>query len=193
MEKRPRQGSPKFPNRAESQAPLFPTDESSPKVSLRQPTAIQVKQGLRKQARKLHEGDWLAPAGSVQEKRFLEEWAKHEGSQEQHDLICKWLDNPNEFAKRHALFQQTAKKYFLGPLVNETARERHNKLDDKEWLVACFTSQGMRQREIAKLTHIGMRQVDNVIRSLKNKIAQELKYHIEVDDRIQIARWFLGL
>ena len=52
--------------------------------------------------------------------------------------------------------------------------ERHRSLDDKEWLVACFTARGMAQNEKADLVHLGERMVDNIIRSLKNRIIQEL-------------------
>jgi len=187
---------------------LFPPDDPSPQESLREPSAKEQKRKLREQERKfraqerdfraherkLHERDWLAPAGSVQERQFLERMATREGSgREDIKLISQWIDNPDEFAKHNALYQQTAKKHFLGPLVNETARERHRTLDNEEWLVACFTSQGMRQKRIATLIHVSDKTVDNIILSLKKKIGQKLKYDIEVNDRIQIARWFLGL
>jgi len=195
MKKKPaRQGPPTLPSRAEPQTPLFPTDDPSPKESLRQPLAKEEKQQLREQARKLHEKNWLAPAGSVQEKQFLRRWAKHGGlRQKALDLIHRWKHSPDEFAKRNALFWQAAKKSVLGPVVYETAMERHSTLDDKEWLVACFTAQGMGQKEIAKLTHIGVRMVDNIIASLKGKITQELECDIEPDKLAQIARWFFGL
>ena len=130
----------------------------------------------------------------MREKQFLKRWAKHGGlSQEERDLIHKWIDDPDEFAKRNALFWQSAKKSLLGPVVYKTAMERHRILNDKEWLVACFTAQGMRQQEIARLTHIGVRMVDNIIRSLKDKMTQDLECDIESDGLAQIARWFLGV
>ena len=130
----------------------------------------------------------------MREKQFLKRWAKQEGlSQKDRDLIYKWIDDPDEFAKRNALFWQAAKKSLLGPVVYETAIERHSKLDDKEWLVACFTAQGMRQKEIAKLTHIGVRMVDNIIRSLRDKMTQELECDIKSDGLAQITCWFFGL
>jgi len=127
------------------------------------------------------------------EKQYLTRWAKHGLSQNDRELIYKWMNNPDESAKRNTLFWQSAKNSVLGPVVYETAMERHRKLDDKEWLVACFTAQGMRQQEIAQLTHMGERMVDNTICSVKDKIAQELHCDIEIDDRVQIARWFFGL
>jgi len=198
MGKKPaRQGSPKLPSRAEPQAPqasLLPLDDPSSKEPLGQPSAKEQKRDLREQARKLHEKGWLAPVGSVQEKQFLERWAKQEGlSQKDRDLIYEWIDSPDEFAKRNALFWQAAKRSVLGPVVYETAMERHSTLDDKEWLVACFTAQGMKQEEIMALTHLGDRTIDNIIRSLKTRITQELECDIEINDRVQIARWFLGL
>jgi hypothetical protein len=51
----------------------------------------------------------------------------------------------------------------------------------------------MRQKEIAKLTHIGVRMVDNIIRSLKDKMTQELECDIKSDGLAQITRWFFGL
>jgi len=152
------------------------------------------KRGRRKQARRLLEKDWLAPAGSVPEKQYLRRLAKQEElSKKDRDEIHKWLSNPNESAKRNALFWQAAKKSVLGPVVYGTAMDRHSKLNDEEWLVACFTVQGIRQKEIAELTHMGERMVDNIIRSLKDKIGQEFRCDIDIVDRVQIARWFLGL
>lgn len=183
-----------MPGRAEPQAPFFPADHPSPKKSLRQPSAKEQKRELQERARKLHEKGWLAPVGSVRERQFLTKWAKQEGlSQKDRDLIYKWIDNPDEFAKRNALFWQAGKNSVLGPVVYETAMERQRMLDDKEWLVACFTAQGMPQKEIAELMHIGMRTVDNIIRSLKDKMTQDLECEIKSDGLAQITRWFLGL
>ena len=194
MGKKPaRQGSQRLPSPAEPQPQLFPSDDSSPKESLRQPSAKEQKRKLREEARNLHEKDWLAPAGSVLEKQFLTRWAKHGLSQNDRELIYKWIDSPDESAKRNTLFWHSAKNSVLGPVVYETAMERQRMLDDKEWLVACFTAQGMRQKEIAELTHMGVRMVDNIIRSLKDKMTQELKCDIESDGLAQIARWFFGL
>jgi hypothetical protein len=195
MEKKPaRQGSQRLPSPAEPQAQLFPSDEPSVEKTLRRPSAKEQKRELREQARKLHEKGWLAPAGSAQEKQLLKRLAKlADISQKDRDLIYKWIDNPDESAKRNALFWQSAKKSVLGPVVYETAMERHRMLNDKEWLVACFTAQGMKQEEIVALTHLGDRTIDNIIRSLKTRIAKELECDIEINDRVQIARWFFGL
>jgi hypothetical protein len=51
----------------------------------------------------------------------------------------------------------------------------------------------MKQEEIMALTHLGDRAIDNIIRSLKTRITQELECDIEINDRVQIARWFFGL
>jgi hypothetical protein len=182
-----------LPSRAEPQARLFSSDDPSVEKTLQQPSTKELKKELREQARHLHEKDWLAPAGSVLEKQFLTRWAKHGLNQNDRERIYKWIDSPDESAKRNTLFWQSAKNSVLGPVVYETAMERHRMLDDKEWLVACFTAQGMRQKEIAELTHIGVRMVDNIIRSLKDKMTQDLKCDIESDGLAQIARWFFGL
>lgn len=71
--------------------------------------------------------------------------------------------------------------------------KRHSMLDDKEWLVACFTAQGMLQKEIAQLMHTSERMVDNIISDLKDKITLDLGCDIERVDRAQIACWFFGL
>jgi hypothetical protein len=191
--KKARQGSQRSPSPAEPQSPLSQSDDPSVEEALRQSSPKEQKRNLREQARSLHEKDWLAPAGSVAEEQFLTRWAKHGLSQNDRELIYKWIHSPDESAKRNTLFWQSAKNSVLGPVVYETAMERQRMLDDKEWLVACFTAQGLRQKEIAELTHIGVRMVDNIIRSLKDKITQELKCDIEPDGLIQIARWFLGM
>jgi DNA-binding CsgD family transcriptional regulator len=185
-----------LPRRSERQVSPSPTDENSSKDALRQPLAKTNNKELRKEARELHAKNWLAPAGSVQEKQFLKRWAKvADVSQKDRDLIYQWIDKPDEFAKRNTLFWQAAKKSALGSISYETAMERHRTLDDKEWLVACFTAQGKRQKEIAKLTHIGERMVDNIILRLKDKIIQEGWCDIDIKDvgLAHIARWFFGL
>lgn len=106
-----------MPIHADSHAPLSQHDDPSPQESLR-PSAKEQKRVFREQARKLHEKDWLAPAGSVQEKQLLKRLAKLKDiSKKDRDLIYKWIDNPDEFAKRNALFWQTAEKSVLGPIV----------------------------------------------------------------------------
>jgi DNA-binding CsgD family transcriptional regulator len=183
-----------LPRRSERQVSPSPTDENSSKDALRQPLAKTNNKELRKEARELHAKNWLAPAGSVQEKQFLKRWAKvADVSQKDRDLIYQWIDKPDEFAKRNTLFWQAAKKSALGSISYETAMERHRTLDDKEWLVACFTAQGMRQKEIAKLTHIKERTVDNIILRLKDKIIQEGWCDIKGVGLARIARWFFGL
>jgi hypothetical protein len=174
--------------------PPFQSGDHSSKDSVKQQSAREQKRELREEARQLHEKDWLAPAGSEREKQLLERWARHGGlSPSELAFIKQWIDNPDEFAKRNALFWESAKKSVLGDVVYETARERHRTLDDKEWLVACFTAEGMLQEKIAKLMHIGERMVDNIICSLKDKITLDLACDVERVDRIQIARWFFGL
>jgi len=183
-----------LPRRSERQVSPSPTDENSSKDALRQPLAKTNNKELRKEAREHHAKNWLAPAGSVQEKQFLKRWAKvADVSQKDRDLIYQWIDKPDEFAKRNTLFWQAAKKSALGSISYETAMERHRTLDDKEWLVACFTAQGMRQKEIAKLTHIKERTVDNIILRLKDKIIQEFRCDIKGVGLARIARWFFGL
>jgi ATP/maltotriose-dependent transcriptional regulator MalT len=162
----------------------------SAKESLPKPLTKREKEQRLEQARKLHEKDWLAPAGSVQERQFLQRWAKQTDSQEQRDLIYKWIKNPDQFAewmkdpdkfgKRNAMFWPVAKKSVLGPVVYETAMERHGKLNNKEWLVACFTAQGMKQEEIGKLIDMSESTVDNVIAVLKRRITQELGEFVAV-------------
>ena len=194
MGKKPtRHVSPRSQNPAEPQAPLLPPHDPSVGRNQRQPSAKEQKRELREQARNLHQKDWFAPAGSVLEKQSLTRWAKHGLSQNDRELIYKWIDSPDESAKRNTLFWQSAKKSVLGHVAYETAMERHRMLDDKEWLVACFTVQGMGQKEIAELTHIGVRMVDNVIRSLKDKIIQELECDVKDVELAHITRWFFGL
>jgi hypothetical protein len=181
-----------LPRRSERQVSPSPTDENSSKDALRQPLAKTNNKELRKEARELLAKNWLHPVGSVQEKQFLKKWAEV-ADVSQRNLIYQWINNPDEFAKRNALFWQAAKKSAVGPISYETAMERHRTLDDKEWLVACFTAQGKRQKEIAKLTHIGERMVDNIILSLKDKIIQEFRCDIEDVGLARIASWFFGL
>ena len=183
-----------MPRHDETHTPHIAVDDHQHKEPLRRGLAKARKRELRLQDRRRYEKDWLAPAGSELEKQFLRRWVQQDGlSKEDRDLIHRWISNPDEFAKRNALFWQAAKKSLLGAPVYNTAIDRHKKLDSKEWLVAFCTAQGIRQKEIAELTHMGERMVDNTIRSLKDKISREFQYEIEIVDRVHIARWFFGL
>lgn len=101
----------------------------------------------------------------------------------------KNLDSPG---MRNELFCVSAKKSILGNYAYETAMERLNKLKDNEFLVAFFTTQGLEQKDIAKLTHVAETTVDNIIRRLKDKISQESGCTVERVGLAQITRWFLG-
>jgi DNA-binding NarL/FixJ family response regulator len=80
----------------------------------------------------------------------------------------------------------------MGTAAYATVRERHKQLDDHEWLVAYFTVEGLGQKEIASLTHMSERTVDNIIRALKDKITQDLGCDMQSMGISQIARWFFG-
>lgn len=189
-----RQRPPKSSHQDETQAPHSAADEHPHKEPLRQGLAKPNKRLLRLQERRRLENDWLAPAGSEIEKQFLRRWVQHdELSKEDRDLINSWIRNPDEFAKRNMLFWQAAKRSLLGSPVHNTAIERHKKLGNEEWLVAYFTAQGIKQREIAELAHMSEKTVDNTIRSIKDKIGQEYRYDIEINELAHIARWFFGL
>src|SRR5207244_11101668 len=153
--------SPPLPSRSEPQASLFPTDDHSSCDSVRQPLAKENRRELREKARKHHEKNWLAPAGSAREKQLLRSFAERGGlSQKDLAFIKEWINHSDEFAKRNALFWHAAKKSMLGSVVYETARERHSTLGDKEWLIAYFTVVGMGQKAIARLPHVGERTAD---------------------------------
>jgi hypothetical protein len=203
MEKKPEQQVlPKLPRAAET--PGSPSEGSSQEGPPGQLSAKARKQ-LRKQARTFHERDWLAPAGSVREKQLLRGWLKHGGlsreerdltleriGKDERDLIREHMSNPDEFAKRNALFWHAAKKSVLG-YSYDVAMERHRKLDDSEFLVACLTVRGLKQKEIASLAYMGESMVDKIIGRLKVKIAQDRECDAETVDRIEIGPWFFGL
>jgi DNA-binding NarL/FixJ family response regulator len=160
---------------------------------VRQPLTRKEKGALHELTRTFHERNWLAPAGSEQERQLLRNWAKHGGlSQKDLQLIHEWLKNPDEFPSRHGEFWGTAKERMMGTAAYATVRERHKQLDDHEWLVAYFTVEGLGQKEIASLTHMSERTVDNIIRTLKDKITQDLGCDIQSVGISQIARWFFG-
>jgi DNA-binding CsgD family transcriptional regulator len=161
---------------------------------VQRPLKKENKRELREETRKRHEKNWLAPAGSERERQWLRGWAKRGGlSQKYLQLIHEWLNNPDEFARRNEMFWHAAKKNMMGPVVYETAMERHQQLDATEWLVAYFTVEGVGQKQIASLTHISERTVDNIIRNLKDKITQDLGCDIQSVEIPQITRWFFGL
>jgi DNA-binding CsgD family transcriptional regulator len=150
--------------------------------------------GQLPKVRNCEEKDWLATRGSEREKQFLKRWAKQkELSDGDRALISEWIDKPDGFEKRNAAFWEAAKKSVLGPVVYSAAMERHSKLNDVEWLVACFTARAIEQKEIARIIAVGERTVDNIVKRIKLKITQELKCDIASVDQLQIACWFFGL
>lgn len=151
------------------------------------------KQAFRKHLRERQQQDWLASAGSAEEKRLLKNWVKHGALSacEKAD-IAALIRNPHDDALRNTVFWNSAKESLLGTPIYKTAIERHQSLNDAEWLVACFTARGKRQKEIAALTGLSERMIDNIIRSLKDKIMQELGCDIEGVELVQIAHWFFG-
>jgi ATP/maltotriose-dependent transcriptional regulator MalT len=139
--------------------------------------------------------NWLAPAGSEQEKQFLKRWAQREElSEADRALIREWHKTPDGFAKRNEGFTRVAKKSVLGDLVWETAMERHKKLPrGREWEVACLTAEGYGQEEIADLMDRSPRTIDGIILKIKEIIVQDLNCEMESVNIVQIALWFRGL
>lgn len=139
--------------------------------------------------------NWLAPAGSAQEKQFLKRLAERkELSEADRALIREWHKKPDGFAKRNAGFSRAAKESVLGDVAWATALERHKKLPrGREWEVACLTAEGYGQPEIADLLGVGDRTVDNIVLKIKQIIVQEFDCEIESVNIAQISRWFLGL
>lgn len=138
--------------------------------------------------------NWLAPEGSAQEKRILRKWASQKGlSEKDRALVLAWISKPDGFEKRNEGFWRAAKRSLLGDFVYETAIDRHRKLEWDEWVVACLTTQGIKQDEIAELIDKSERTVDTILSNLKQKIIQDLNCDIESVNLAQIARWFLGL
>jgi hypothetical protein len=176
----------------ETRPPHISTDDHSHKEPLGK--GSEKPNLFRLRERRRLENDWLAPAGSEMEKRFLRRWLRHDTlSEEDRRLVLSWIRNPDEFARRDMLFRITAKKSYLGKVVYDTTIERHKNLDSKEFLVACFTAWGIKQKEIAELTHMSDKSVDNTIRSIKDKIGHEYGYDIEINELAHIARWFFGV
>jgi ATP/maltotriose-dependent transcriptional regulator MalT len=138
--------------------------------------------------------NWVADAGSRKEKKYLEKWAKqvdlkdHERAQ-----IRAWIDKPGGNAKRNDEFWRAAKRRILGPVIYDTAIERHKLLiEDDEWLLACLTAQGIGQREIAKMIGMSESTVDKAVRNIKDKVQQSSDCDISSDKIAQITRWFFG-
>lgn len=197
MKRKPeRPAPPRLPRDAEVHAPRIPAEDPPHKESPPQASARAQKRGVREQKRRLHEKHWLAPAGSKREKQFLSQLGKLEGlSKEDRDLLDEWKRNPKAPIDYNLPFWRAAKKPVLGTVVYELAMERHRKLNNLEWLVAYFTVQGKKQEEIAQLTGVSPRMVDEVISTVKYKISQDLQDENE-DEKVglvQIARWFFGL
>jgi len=171
------------PKNKSGQGVLFDPALADP---VRKPLNDEEKESLRK--------DWLAPAGSPQERRILKKWATQKDlNDNERALIHAWINKPDGFATRNEAFWGTAKKSVLGAVVYDTAMERHKKLNWNEWIVACLTTQGIKQSEIADLLDKSERTVDGIVLNVKQKIFQDLDCDLDSVNSAQIARWFLGL
>jgi hypothetical protein len=156
--------------------------------------SVVTKQKPPSNEREERRKNWLAPAGSPQERGLLEKWASQPGlTEKDRALVYAWLSKPDGFEKRNALFWQAAKKEILGPVVYAIALERHRKLSPDEWLVACLIAHGLKQVDIPAMAGKSLPSIEKNIASIKNKIMSDLKYDIETVTVAQIARWFFGL
>lgn len=181
-------------NRDKAQKTSVPSDPLSEKSAELHPSAKAQKRETRRAAREQLEFDWLAPAGSESERQYMTSLLKHgDLSREDRENIFKWMNSPNGFSKRNILFWKAAKKSAIGSVAHARAMERHGKLDDAQWLVAYFTTNGLKQNQIAQRIHLGERAVDNIIQNLKEMIRQEFACEFDSVELAQIARWFLGL
>lgn len=138
--------------------------------------------------------NWLAPAGSVQEERFLKKWYEQKGlSEKDRALIQEWHKKPDGFAKRNEGFSRIAKKSVLGDVIYGIALERHKKLPrGREWEVACLIAEGYEGEEIAELMGKHPRTIDGIILKIKQIIVQDLNCEVESVNIAQIALWFRG-
>jgi hypothetical protein len=107
--------------------------------------------------------------------------------------VYAYLEKPDGFGERNALFWHAAKKQVLGPVVYDMALERHKKLSPDEWLVACLTAQNLKQEEMVPIIGKSLPTIEKTVASIKNKIMRDLSYDIEAVNLAQITRWFLGL
>jgi hypothetical protein len=138
--------------------------------------------------------NWVVDAGSEEETKYLEKWARQEDLKDQERaLIYAWLDKPDGFEKRNAGFWQGAKRRVLRPVIYDTAMERHKLLEQEdEWLVACLTAQGVGQKKIAKMIGMSESTVDKTVAAVRDKIRLNLNCNISSVKLAQITRWFFG-
>jgi hypothetical protein len=141
------------------------------------------------------QANWLAPLGSEQERQFLERWASHmEANDNDRLLVREWIDKPDDFGKRNAMFWHSAKREILADVVYDSAMKRHKKLLKKnEWLVACLMSQGFTQPEIAELLGVTKGRIENVVAAIKEIIIEDCSYAFDKVNSLQVGRWFLGV
>jgi hypothetical protein len=159
------------------------------------PFPVMAKQKLPPKEREERRKNWLAPAGSLQERRMLEKLARQqELAANDRALVYAYLSKPDGFAERNALFWHAAKKQVLGPIIYDMALERQKNLSPDEWLVACLITQGFKQKEeIAPIIGKSLPTVEKTVASIKHIIMHDLSYDIEAVTLAQITRWFLGL
>lgn len=157
------------------------------------PLHVMAKHKLLLREHEERRNNWLAPAGSLQERRMFEKLAKQKGLDDHGQaLVYAYLEKPDGFAERNALFWDTAKKQVLGPVIYDMALERHKNLSPDEWLVACLTAQNFKQEEMVPIIGKSVPSIEKTVASIK-KIMRDQTYDVETVNLAQITRWFLGL
>jgi hypothetical protein len=139
--------------------------------------------------------NWVAPAGSEEEKKFLDAMLESGTlNEKEQKLVRHWRDGGNGYGMHNNVFWELGKERALGPVAHRRAMKRHADLPVNTWFVAYFVSQGKTQKDMEEklgLTDDGIRYHMDKLRGL---VRQEYGYEeSESVNTEQIARWFLGL
>src|ERR1700676_140979 len=115
-----------------------------------------------------HRKNWLAPAGSPQERRILKQLASNRYlSAQDRKMVQAWLDKPNGFEERNNMWFRMAKKKLLGEYVYDMAIARHQSLSPTQWHVAYLISAGYTQPEMVELLKVGLRTIQYTVEDIK--------------------------
>ena len=153
---------------------------------------------LTEKQRKELRRNWVAPAGSEEEKGFLDTLLDSgKLGKRELDYVRKWRDGDRHGAHFSGLMdvalEKNLKQQVMGELIYERAMKRHENLHANTWFVAYFISAGKKEKEMKEMLGLG----DDGIRYHKDKIKQlilqEYNYELKSVKTEQISRWFLGL
>ena len=150
---------------------------------------------LTEKQRKEIQANWVAPAGSEEEKQFLDAILHHGNlSAEERKYVQDWRDGKGDYGMHNHVFWELGKPRALGSVAHARAMERQAKLRGNTWFVAYYISAGKAEKEIVdKLGFASRNSLRGPKDTIANLVRQEYGYGDDPVPEEMITRWFLGM